>query len=300
MKILIAGGSGFVGRALRPQLKAAGHEVVVLVRRAARTPDEVSWRPEAGELAAGALEGVDAVINLAGENIAGGRWTAARRERILRSRVDATRTLVVAIGKLSRRPRVFLSASAVGYYGDRGDEILPEQSNIGHGFLPEVCLAWETHAEGAARNGVRTVLLRFGMVLGREGGALAKQLPLFKLGLGGPLGDGQQWVSWIAMDDLVAAILHALQDETMRGAVNIVAPNPVRNADFTRILGAVLRRPAKLPAPPWALHLAFGDMASEVLLGSTRAEPRVLSRAGFKFLHPELEPALRSILLARP
>lgn len=299
MKILIAGGGGFVGRALQPQLKSAGHEVLLLVRREPRGPDEISWRPEAGELDPAAIEGVDAIINLAGENIAGGRWTTGRRERILRSRVDATRTLVVALGKLARRPRVFLSASAVGFYGDRGDETLHEQSDIGHGFLPGVCLAWETHAEGAARNGVRTVLLRFGMVLGRDGGALAKQLPLFRLGLGGRLGDGQQWVSWVAMDDLVASVLHALTNEKVRGPLNVVAPNPVRNAEFTRVLGAVLRRPAKFPVPPWALHLAFGDMAQEVLLASTRVEPRALLRAGFGFQHPDLEPALRSMLLAR-
>jgi uncharacterized protein (TIGR01777 family) len=197
------------------------------------------------------------------------------------------------------KPRVFVSASAVGFYGNRGDEVLTEQSTIGLGFLPGVCLAWETHAEGAARNGVRTVLLRFGMVLGREGGALAKQLPLFRLGLGGPLGDGQQWVSWIAMDDLVAAVLAALTNEKLRGPVNVVAPHPVRNAEFTRILGEVLRRPAKIPAPPWALHLAFGDMASEVLLASTRVEPKALVKSGFAFRHPELEPTLRSLLVSR-
>jgi uncharacterized protein (TIGR01777 family) len=299
MKILLAGGSGFIGHALRPQLEAAGHQVVSLVRRAARTPAEIFWQPETGELDPAALTGVDAVINLAGENIAGGRWTAGRRERIMRSRVDATRTLVVAIGKLAVKPRVFVSASAVGFYGNRGDEVLTEQSTIGLGFLPGVCLAWETHAEGAARNGVRTVLLRFGMVLGREGGALAKQLPLFRLGLGGPLGDGQQWVSWIAMDDLVAAVLAALTNEKLRGPVNVVAPHPVRNAEFTRILGEVLRRPAKIPAPPWALHLAFGDMASEVLLASTRVEPKALVKSGFAFRHPELEPTLRSLLVSR-
>lgn len=300
MRIVIAGASGFVGRALLPQLKAAGHEVLTLVRRAARNPGEISWRPEAGELTAERLEGVDAVINLAGENLAAGRWTDARRERILRSRVNATRTLVVAIGKLARKPRAFLSASAVGFYGDRGDEILTEASEMGHGFLPEVCLAWETHAEGAARNGVRTVLLRFGMVLGREGGALAKMLPLFRFGLGGPLGDGQQWMSWIGMDDLIGAMLHALGDEKLAGVVNVVAPTPVRNAEFTRILGSVLRRPTMLPAPAWALHLAFGTMANEVLLASTRVEPRRLERAGFVFRQPELEAALRSLILARP
>ena len=297
MNIVVAGASGFVGRSLVPQLVAAGHVVRTLVRRSTRGPGEISWRPEQGELAGEALAGADVVINLAGENIAGGRWTSRRRERILRSRVEATRTLVVAMGKMSRPPRAFLSASAVGFYGDSGDELLTEASPIGHGFLPEVCLAWETHAEGAARKRIRTVLLRFGMVLGREGGALGKQLPFFRLGLGGPLGNGRQWVSWVAMDDLVAAVLLAIDDERLKGPVNVVSPAPVRNVDLAQTLGRVLGRPAALPAPAWALHLAFGDMAGEVLLASNRVRPWRLEQAGFKFSQPELEPAVRSILL---
>ena len=260
MNIVVAGASGFVGRSLVPQLVAAGHVVRTLVRRSTRGPGDISWRPEQGELAGAALAGAD-------------------------------------MGKMSRPPRAFLSASAVGFYGDSGDELLTEASPIGHGFLPEVCLAWETHAEGAARKGIRTVLLRFGMVLGREGGALGKQLPFFRLGLGGPLGNGRQWVSWVAMDDLVAAVLLAIDDQRLQGPVNVVSPAPVRNVDLAQTLGRVLGRPAALPAPAWALHLAFGDMAGEVLLASNRVRPWRLEQAGFKFSQPELEPAVRSILL---
>jgi uncharacterized protein len=297
MNIVVSGASGFVGQALVPQLRAAGHKVRRLVRREPSGADEIFWRPEEGELDPAGLDGTDAIINLAGENLAGGRWSSARRERILRSRTDATRTLVVAMGKLRRKPRVFLSASAVGYYGDRGGEVLTEQSAMGHGFLPEVCLAWETHAEGAGRGGVRTVILRFGMVLGRNGGALARMRPLFRLGLGGPLGAGRQWMSWIAMDDLTGVIGVALVDERFRGPLNVVAPAPVTNAEFTRILAETLHRPACLPVPGWALHLAFGPMAEEVLLASLRVEPCRLQECGFKFRRPELAPALRSILL---
>jgi uncharacterized protein (TIGR01777 family) len=296
VRIVIAGASGFVGGALVRRLRAAGHEVRPLVRRVPAGAGEIFWRPEAGELETSPLDGTDVVINLAGENIAARRWSGSRRERILRSRVEATRTLVVAVGKLARKPRLFLSASAVGFYGDRGDEVLGETSPIGHGFLPEVCLAWETHAEGAARNGIRTVLLRFGMVLGCDGGALARMLPLFRLGLGGPLAGGRQWMSWIAMEDLTGAVLHLLSGGGLSGPINVVAPQPVRNADFTRTLAAILRRPAVLPVPAWALRLAFGRMADEALLSSLRVEPRRLLEAGFKFAHPGLESALRSLL----
>jgi uncharacterized protein (TIGR01777 family) len=297
MNIVIAGASGLVGSALVPQLPAAGHAVRRLVRRPIANETEIEWRPDEGKLDAEALEGIDAVINLAGENLAAGRWTAARKERILRSRVDATRTLAVAIGKMRRKPRVFLNASAAGFYGDRGDEKVTERSKLGQGFLPGVCLAWETHAEGAARQGVRTVLLRFGVILGRNGGALAKMLPVFRLRLGGPLGDGRQWMSWVALDDVVGAILHAMANERVQGPVNVVAPEPVTNAEFSQALGRVLGRPARLKAPAWALYLLFGEMANEALLASTRAEPRKLQETGYRFHQPELEPALRSILL---
>lgn len=298
MKVVIAGGSGLIGGALVPALRAAGHEVRRLVRRAAGGADELSWDPAAGRLSPPDLEGVEVVINLAGENIAGGRWTAGRRERILRSRVDATRTLVAAMAAVARPPRVFLSASAVGYYGDRGDEMLTESSESGTGFLPGVCLAWETHAAGAAQRGTRSVFLRFGVVLTAEGGVLAKMLPLFRAGLGGRLGDGQQWMSWIGIEDALGAIAHAMTDGRITGPCNLVAPGVVTNVEFTRTLARVLGRPAVLPVPGWALRLAVGRMADEALLGSTRAVPRRLQETNYRFRHESLEPALRAALAA--
>jgi hypothetical protein len=294
VKIVIAGASGLVGNALVTALRAEGHDVRRLVRRAARAPDEIAWDPARGEIDRERISGVDAVVNLAGENLGAGRWTAARRERILRSRIDATRTLVAAVLGAAVKPAVFVNASAVGFYGDRGDEVLDEQSTRGTGFLPDVCAAWESAAERVGQVNVRTVMLRFGVILAREGGALAKMLPLFRLGLGGPLGTGRQWMSWISLDDAVGAIGLALRDDRVRGPVNVVAPAPVTNADFTRELARAVRRPAFLPAPAWALRLALGKgMADEALLGSTRAAPRVLERVGYAFRHPTLAAALR-------
>ncbi len=296
MKIVIAGASGLIGHAVGDALRGAGHQVQQLVRRAAERDDEIAWKPERRELAASAFDGVDAVVNLSGENLGEGRWTAARRERILRSRVDATATLVAAMKVATRKPAVFLSASAVGFYGDRGAEILSEQSRVGQGFLPEVCLAWETHAEGAARFGVRVVLLRFGVVLAKDGGALEKMLPVFRAGLGGRLGSGEQWMSWIGLADVVGVVRHCLSEPGCRGPVNVVAPAAVTNTEFTATLARVLGRPARLPVPGWALRLALGQMADEALLASTRATPERLLRTGYAFQQPALEPALRSIL----
>lgn len=296
---VVAGASGLVGRALGAALVREGWIVRRLVRRTPGAPGEFAWDPAAGRVDAAALAGAHAVINLAGENIAAGRWTAARRERILRSRVDATRTLVVALQAMPKKPAVLLNASAVGIYGDRGDEVLTESSGMGVGFLTEVTLAWETHAEGAARAGVRTVLLRFGMVVAADGGALGKMLPLFRLGLGGPLGGGAQWMSWIGIDDAVGAMLHALRDERATGAMNVVAPTPVTNAEFTAALGRAVRRPAVLPAPAWALRAVFGAMADEMLLASTRVAPRQLERLGYRFKQPTIDAALAAVL-ARP
>lgn len=291
--VLIAGASGLIGRALAARLERAGHDVRLLVRRAAIVPREISWDPAAGRLDPAAIAGVDAIVNLAGENIAAGRWTPARRTAILRSRVEATRTLVLALQQLPRKPEVVVSASAVGYYGDRGDEILSEEASIGQGFLSEVCLAWETHAEGAARAGVRTVLLRFGVVLAAAGGALAKMLPVFRAGLGGRVGSGRQWMSWVGLEDAVGVVEHALADPRCRGPVNVVAPAAATNAEFTAALASVLRRPAVLPVPAAALRLLFGEMADGTLLASTRAEPRALRRCGYEFRHPTLDAALR-------
>lgn len=296
MKIVAAGASGLIGSALVSTLRGADHEVVNLVRRAAEGPGELAWSPAAGELEAKRLEGVDAVINLCGENIAAGRWTAARKERILRSRVEATRTLVTTCAKLARKPAVFLSASAVGFYGDAGDDELTEAAAAGVGFLPEVSLIWETNAEGAARAGIRTVLLRFGVVLAPNGGALKKLLPLFRAGLGGRLGDGQQWLSWVSVDDAVGAIQHALVDARCEGPVNVVAPTPVTNAEFTTTLARVVDRPAAFPVPAVVLRLLFGRMAQETVLASTRAIPEQLRATGYAFHHETLEAALRHLL----
>jgi uncharacterized protein (TIGR01777 family) len=285
-----------VGSALVPALIGHGHNVLRLVRRTPQAADEIAWDPAAGTLAPGALEAVDAVVNLAGENVAAGRWTAARKEALLRSRVDATRTLVAAMAKMTRKPSVFVSASANGFYGDRGDEMLTETSSIGRGFLPEVCLAWETHAEGAAKRGIRTVLARFGVILAADGGALGKMLPLFRASLGGRLGNGRQWMSWITLEDVVGVIEHALRDGRCSGPINVVAPNAVTNTEFTHTLGRVLGRPAILPAPAWGLRLAFGQMADDALLASTRALPKRLAETGYVFRHPVLEPALRAVL----
>jgi uncharacterized protein (TIGR01777 family) len=298
MTIVIAGASGLVGSALTQSLRAGGHEVRRLVRgRGAREADEIAWNPETGEIDQARLEGVDALINLAGENLGARRWTAARREVIRRSRIDATRTLVTAVGKLSRKPAVLLNASAVGFYGDRGDEVLTEASAIGHGFLSEVCLAWETTAGGASQFGVRTVLLRFGVILASEGGALEKMLPLFRLGLGGRLGSGEQWMSWVAIDDVVGVVHHALNDARCVGPINVVAPAAVTNVELTRALAAALHRPAMFPVPAWALRVAVGrGMADEALLASTRVAPRRLSERGYEFRHPTIGQALDAVL----
>lgn len=301
MKIAIAGASGLIGSALAPALRAAGHDVRRLVRREVAAPDEINWDPAQGRVDPVPLEGVDAVINLAGENVGAHRWTGERRERILRSRVDTTRTLVSAMAHQVKKPATFLCASAVGFYGDRGEERLTEAAAMGHGFLPEVCLAWETHAEGAARAGIRTAMLRFGVVLAREGGALQKMLPLFRLGLGGRLGAGTQWMSWVALVDVVGIIQHTLAAPRLSGPVNVASPNPVTNAEFTSTLARVLRRPAIIPAPRAALRVVVGRaMADEALLASTRVAPEKLRASGYVFRHAQLEPALREILRAGP
>ena len=296
MKIAIAGASGLIGRALVPYLRAHGHDVLRLVRHRPASTVEREWNPAERTLEPALLEGVDVIVNLSGENIARRRWTVAQRDLILQSRTDATFTLVAAMAKMSRKPAVLLNASALGFYGDRGDEELTERSEMGQGFFPGVCLAWETHAAAARRAGVRTVLLRFGVVLGRDGGALGKLLPIFRLGLGGCLGDGRQWLSWISLEDAMGAVLHAIDHPQCEGPMNIVAPSPVRNADFSATLGRVLRRPAKFTVPAWALRLVLGPMADEALLASTRAQPVQLLESGYTFRHPTLEAALRHAL----
>ncbi|MBW8780586.1 MAG: TIGR01777 family oxidoreductase [Verrucomicrobia bacterium] len=297
MCFLIAGASGLVGRALIPFLRTQGYTVVRLVRRPAAGVDEVSWDPAAGRLDAQAFRGVDVVINLAGEGVADVRWSTERKKALLRSRVESTRTLVNAMGALARgAPFVFISASATGIYGDRGNETLTETSAPGAGFLAGVCEAWEREALAAEALGVRVVRLRTGIVLTPAGGVLAKLLPLFRLGAGGRLASGRMWMSWIAIDDLVGAIYHAVLDRRCDGALNAVAPNAVTNAEFTRVLAQVLRRPALLPVPAAGLRVALGEMADETVLASARVVPGKLKGADYSFRHATLTEALRHLL----
>lgn len=299
LRFLIAGASGLVGRALVPFLRTQGHSVLRLVRREAAAEDEVSWDPAQGWLAPEALRGIDAVINLAGEGLADGRWTAARKDALLRSRVDATRTLVAGMaGVKSQRLRPFLliNASATGVYGERGEEWLDEASSAGEGFLSRVCTEWEREAARAEDLGVRVVRLRTGIVLSPAGGALARMLPAFRAGVGGRFGAGRAWMSWVSIDDLAGMIYHAVLDLRCDQAVNAVAPEPVVNAEFVRTLARVLRRPALLPVPRVALRMALGEMADEAVLASARVAPAKLRAAHYRFRHASLEEALRHLL----
>jgi hypothetical protein len=298
LRILISGAGGGVGRALAPALAAAGHTVTRLVRARPRSPHEYRWDPSAGTLDPAAVATCDAVVHLAGAGVADGRWTRARKAAILESRRAGTRLLATAIAGAMPAPRVFVCASAVGYYGDRGDEVLSEESAPGGGFLAEVVRVWEEEALAAAAAGVRVVRLRMGVVLDADSGALPLLLVPFRLGLGGPLGSGRQWMSWITMDDLLRAIGHVLSRAGMSGAVNAVAPGPVTNLDFSRALGRVLGRPVWLAAPAWALTSVLGEMGREVLLFSQRATPARLLADGFAFGQPAIEGALRRVLRA--
>lgn len=295
MKALVAGASGFIGSALVESLRTDGWTVRRLVRAPARQPDEVRWDPSCRVLPADALRDIAAIINLAGENVGAGRWTDARKRTILDSRIAATETLAQAVRCLAPGSAL-VNASAVGYYGSRGDQALNEAAARGEGFLADVCAAWEGAAERAASFGARVVCLRFGLVLGPGGGALARMLPVFRLGLGGRLGDGEQWMSWIQRDDACRVVARALADSTISGALNVVAPGPVRNAELVRTLGKALRRPAFVPTPAAALRLAFGEMAEQTLLASTRAVPARLQQLGFEWRYPHLSAALDASL----
>ncbi|HYM80674.1 MAG TPA: TIGR01777 family oxidoreductase [Candidatus Limnocylindria bacterium] len=298
-RVLVSGSHGLVGTALIAHLEAAGRPVTRLVRRAPRDAAEREWRPESGPVDLSGLE-LDAVVHLAGANLAAGRWTPRQKALLRSSRIEGTRRLAAAVASLDPLPRVWISASAVGLYGDRGEEQLTETSAPGSGFLPDLVQEWESAAAPIVRAGVRVVWLRFGMVLAPQGGALAKLLPPFRLGIGGPFGSGRQWWNWISRPDLIAVIDATLNQATLSGVVNAVAPGCVRNREFARVLGRVLGRPAFLTVPAAALRLLLGrEMADETLLSSGRVEPRRLMDAGFRFADPELEGALRHVL-ARP
>jgi len=297
MKILVSGSHGLVGKALTRSLTGDGHEVVRLVRRERTVgAPEVEWHPEHGRLHAAQLEGIEAVVHLAGENIASGRWTTEKKRAIRESRVQGTTLLSDALARLSTPPAVFLSASAIGYYGDRGDELLTEKSAPGKDFLSNVCADWEAATHSAVEKGIRTVHARFGIILDPNEGALAKMLPPFRMGIGGRIGDGKQWMSWIALDDVVNGLKFLIEDKSTSGPVNFVAPNPVTNTEFTKTLGRVLAKPTFFPVPAFGARLVFGEMADALLLSSQKVEPAVLEDKGFLFSWPTLELAIRHLL----
>jgi uncharacterized protein len=294
-RILITGASGPIGAALLSLFESQHMQVVRMVRGRARNDAEISWDPLA-PLRPATVAGFDAVVHLAGESIVG-RWTAQKQKAIRESRIEGTRHLAAALAECQNKPRVFVCASAIGFYGNRGDEVLREESTGGQGFLADVCREWEDATQAASDAGIRTVNIRTGLVLSPKGGALGKMLTPFKLGLGGRIGSGRQWSSWIHVDDMAGGIQHVMRTETLAGPVNFVAPNPVRNADFTKVLASVLRRPAFFPVPALALQLAFGKMAAEeLLLASQRVEPGKLGATGYPFRFPELRAALENLV----
>jgi uncharacterized protein len=302
MKILITGSTGLVGTALTQNLQRAGHTVCRLIRPGASTQPigntqgfDVNWNPITGALG-GAAVGADAVVNLTGASIAGGRWTSQRKQLLRSSRVDTTRALVQALAKMSARPRVLVSASATGYYGNRGEETLTEASQPGNDFLSRIAKEWESEALKAEVLGIRVVRVRFGVILSKHGGALPQMLRPFQLGVGGKIGTGKQWMSWITLDDVVAILRLALENANFTGALNVVSPQPVTNAQFTNILAAALRRPALFPAPAFALRLILGEMADALLLSSQRVQPAQLQKLNHQFQHPDLPTALAAVL----
>ena len=297
MKVLISGGSGLVGTALTQALRAEGHTVAHLVRPGGdASPGDVRWDPASSFVNLDAMTGTDAVVNLNGASIGGGRWSPPRKKLLRSSRIDSTRVLEDALSRMKQKPRVFVSASAVGYYGDRGDEILTESSSSGSDFLSALARDWEAEAIRAQSLGIRTVITRFGIILSAKGGALPRMLTPFKLGAGGRLGSGKQWMSWVALEDVVGALRAAITSDQLSGPVNLVAPNPVRNSEFTQVLASVLHRPAIFPVPAFALRLALGEMADALLLASQRVEPERLSANRYAFQFENLEPALHAIL----
>ena len=296
MKILVSGSHGLVGKAFISSLTADGHEIVRLVRNKPSGAGEVEWRPNQDKLDASNLESLDAVVHLAGESIASGRWSEEKKRAIRDSRVKGTTLLSDALARLSHPPSVFVSASAIGYYGNRGDELLTEKSAPGNDFLANVCVEWENATQRAIEKGIRTIHARFGIILDANEGALAKMLTPFRMGVGGRLGSGKQWMSWIAIDDVVNGLKFLISENTTSGAVNFVAPNPVTNAEFTKTLGRVLSKPTLFPMPEFGVKLAFGEMGEALLLSGQRVKPDVLEQKGYRFDWPTLDAALRHLL----
>jgi uncharacterized protein (TIGR01777 family) len=295
MNVLVSGATGLIGSALRSELESKGHSVIVLSRSQPSSEDTIRWDPSRGRIDASRLEGIDAVVHLAGESIVG-RWTEEKKRKIRASRVQGTRLLAETIAGLPEKPRAMVCASGINYYGDRGNELLREESEPGDAFLSEVVKEWEAAADPAREAGIRVANLRFGVVLSPEGGALGATLPIFKLGGGGKVGSGNQWWSWVVLDDVVGALVHALENDSVEGPINIVAPNPLTNAEYTKVLGDVLNRPTLLPVPAPAIRAVLGQVADELLLASMRVEPAKLKETGYEFRYPELEGALRHLL----
>ncbi len=296
MKILITGASGLVGKALQKSFAQKGYEMLLAGRGEPKSANEIRWSVEEGFLKEDLtrLEGLDAVVHLAGESISGLRWTEEKKRAIRESRVKGTQNVVNALADLKQKPKVFIAGSAMGFYGDRDDEIVSETSKPGDNFLADVAKEWETESRRAEDSGIRTVLLRTAIVLSKDGGALGTMLTPFKFGVGGVIGSGKQWMSWVSMDDVVEIVNFALENENLRGAVNVASPNPVTNEEFTKTLGEVLYRPTFLPLPEFAVNLMFGEMGDTLLLNSTRIEPKRLREAGYEFRFPDLKKALEN------
>jgi uncharacterized protein len=294
MRILITGAGGLIGKALQKSFDHRGYQVLLATRSDPKKPNQIQWSPETGFLEEDIerLEGLDAVVHLAGESISGLRWTDEKKKAIRDSRVIGTQNIVNTLAELKEKPKVFVSASAMGFYGDRGDEIVTETSRPGDNFLAEVCKEWEAESRRAEDSGIRTVLLRTGIVLSKDGGALATMMTPFKFGVGGVIGSGKQWMSWVSLDDVVDIINYAIENRDLRGAVNVASPNPVTNEEFTKTLGEVLYRPTILPLPEFAVNLVFGEMGDALLLNSTRVEPKRLLDAGYEFKFKNLKSAI--------
>ncbi|MBL8181729.1 MAG: TIGR01777 family oxidoreductase [Blastocatellia bacterium] len=294
MKILITGASGLVGKELQKSFAAKGYEMLLASRSEPKDDNHIQWTIEEGFSEPEKLEGIDVVVHLAGENVSGLRWTDDKKKAIRDSRVLGTRNVVDAISKLKKKPHTFIASSAIGFYGERGDEEVTESSAAGDNFLAGVCKEWEAESRRAEDAGIRTVLLRTGIVLSKDGGALATMLTPFKLGVGGVVGSGKQWMSWISLEDEIAVINFAIENENIRGAVNAVSPNPATNEEFTKTLGEVLYRPTFIPLPEFAVSMIFGEMGDALLLASTKVMPKRLEDAGFEFKHPNLKEAIES------